>query len=177
VIPPRFTVAEADSAYEEWGCNCGPTAIAAIMGLTLDELRPHLGDFERKRYTNPTLMWEILDRLGADWRRVNPPAGLPTYGLARVQWEGPWTKPDVPMRARYRHTHWIGAAWSVGRNEFGVFDVNAMANGTGWCDASDWAHIIVPWILNECVPKADGRWHLTHVVEIALPGQARGGAR
>jgi hypothetical protein len=31
--------------------NCGPGAIAAICGLTLDDLRPHLGDFEQKRYT------------------------------------------------------------------------------------------------------------------------------
>jgi hypothetical protein len=177
VIPPRFTVAEADSAYEEWGCNCGPTAIAAIMGLTLDELRPHLGDFERKRYTNPILMWEILDRLGARWRLVKPPRTWPTYGLARVQWEGPWTKPGVPMRARYRHTHWVGATWSVARNEFGIFDCNAMANGTGWCSAANWSGIIAPWILETCVPRADGRWHLTHVVEITLPGQPGGGAR
>src|SRR3546814_15629111 len=60
----RFTAVEAAAAYDAWGCNCGPAAIAAVIGLTLDELRPELGDFEVKRYTNPTLMWEVLDRLG-----------------------------------------------------------------------------------------------------------------
>lgn len=58
--------AEADRAYDAWGCNCGPGAIAAIMNMRLDAIRPLLGDFERKRYTNPTLMWEILDRYVVD---------------------------------------------------------------------------------------------------------------
>ncbi len=151
------------------GTVTGPAAIAAILGMTLDKLRPQLGDFERKCYTNPTLMWEILDRLGAFWRRGNP-RSWPAYGLARVQWEGPWTKPGVPMRARYRHTHWVGAAWSMAREDFGIFDVNAMANGTGWASVADWSGVIVPWILETCEPKADGRWHLTHVVEITLRG-------
>src|SRR5580700_11291869 len=52
VNPPRFTPADADRAYEEWGMNCGPSALAAVMGMTFDEVRPHMGDFERKHYTN-----------------------------------------------------------------------------------------------------------------------------
>lgn len=162
---PRFTAADVARAHDEWGCNCGPAAIAAVCGLTLDQLRPQLGDFAAKRYTNPTLMWQILDRLGVRWRLVKPPRSWPAYGLARVQWEGPWTRPGVPARAAYRHTHWVGAACRAG--EVGIFDVNAIDNGTGWCAVGDWVGTLVPWILAECEPKADGRWHLTHVVEIS----------
>jgi len=45
--------AEAQTAWDVWGCNCGPGAIAAILNMRLDEVRPLMGDFESKRYTNP----------------------------------------------------------------------------------------------------------------------------
>jgi hypothetical protein len=38
--PVRFTLDEAQAAADTWGMNCGPGAIAAVLGLTLDELRP-----------------------------------------------------------------------------------------------------------------------------------------
>jgi hypothetical protein len=185
ILPPRFTLADAERAHAEWGCNCGPGAIAAICGLTLDEVRPLLlhGDFERKRYTNPTLMLNVMASLHTrgkikSWRvsKLGMPngygskvehVGWPSYGLARIQWEGPWTKPGVPMSARYRHTHWIGAA-SRGPGSLGIFDINCINNGTGWVSLKNWREITVPWILQECVPRADGRWHITHAVEIDL---------
>src|SRR5713226_7697451 len=91
-----FSRDNAKRANEEWGLNCGPAAIAAILGLSLEALRPHLGDFEKKHYTNPTLMYAILRELGVGFTVHNmhrregfeesPP--WPRYGLARVQWEG-----------------------------------------------------------------------------------------
>ena len=171
MTPPRFTADDADRAYDEWGANCGPGTIAAICGLTLDELRPLMGDFEGKRYTNPTLMWEVLDRVsGIGWRLVRPAVAWPAYGLARVQWEGPWTKPGVPMRARYRHTHWVGAN-AKNPDNVGIFDINAIGNGTGWCSLADWSRSLVPFILENAVPRASGGWHLTHAVEIEREGR------
>ena len=35
-----FTEEDAYRAYNEWGANCGPGAVAAIMGMSLDEVRP-----------------------------------------------------------------------------------------------------------------------------------------
>lgn len=165
IAAPRFTADDVDRAHDEWGANCGPGAIAAICGLTLDEVRPHMGDFEQKRYTNPTLMWSVLDSIGVDWSLTDPAGGWPVYGLARVQWEGPWTKPGVPLRARYRHTHWVGACARHPEN-IGIFDINAIGNGSGWCSLENWSRILVPFILDQCVPRASGGWHLTHVVEI-----------
>lgn len=165
---PKITAELAESAYAEWGCNCGPAAIAAVCGLSLSEVRPHMGDFEAKRYTNPTLMWSILQNLGVKFSYRGGHLGhsnWPVYGLARIQWEGPWTRPRVPARSAYRHTHWVGVN-ARNRSNIGIFDVNALENGSGWCALGDWVNDIVPWILKEAVPKADGGWHITHAVEI-----------
>lgn len=173
---PRFTLDEAQRAGDEWGFNCGPAAIAAIANLTLEELRPRLCGFEAKGYTNPTLMWQILEGLGIRFRSRGiadnvPVLAWPRFGLARVQWEGPWTAPGVPMRVRYRHTHWVAAVsdprdWTTpGWEEPRIFDVNCMCVG-GWIPLSEWAGSLVPWLLKQCEPKASGLWHLTHSVEI-----------
>lgn len=167
----QFTLADAQRASDEWGCNCGPSALAAIAGLTLDEVRPLMGDFEKKRYTNPTLMFDCLKRAAQKHWKIE---GIPTFGLLRIQWEGPWTEPGVPIRVRYRHTHWIG----IQQHErmgvqypgkispgAGIFDINAMSSG-GWIAFRDWAATLVPWILEECVPRANGRWHITHRVQV-----------
>lgn len=167
----RFTLADAERASDEWGCNCGPSALAAVAGLTLDEIRPLMGDFEKKRYTNPMLMFECLRRIDRPFWKID---GIPTHGLLRIQWEGPWTHPGVPMRARYRHTHWVG----IQQHErigiqypgkispaAGIFDINAMNSG-GWIAFRDWSCELVPWIIKECVPRATGGWHITHRIQV-----------
>lgn len=176
LIPaPRFSFTEAESAGDNWRFNCGPGALCAVLGMTPDEIRPHLQEFEEKGYTNPTMMFSILNGLEVDWRprkahgstaafpdKLDP---WPDFGLVRVQWEGPWTAPGVPIRARYRHTHWIGCV-RVPNEEPSIFDVNAMAVG-GWIPLSMWRDSLVPWILKHCAPQANGGWHLTHVIEVA----------
>jgi hypothetical protein len=52
----------------------------------------------------------------------------------------------------------------VGR-ERGIFDVNCLNSG-GWVSLADWSRTMVPYILRECHPKANGEWHLTHSIEI-----------
>lgn len=172
MTPLRFTLADAERASDEWGCNCGPSALAAITGRTLDEIRPLMGDFERKRYTNPTLMFESLRRTAVPFWTIESP---PTHGLCRIQWEGPWTEPGVPIRVRYRHTHWIAlqnprhaSMLDQIHRDAGVFDINAMNSG-GWISYADWATSLVPWLLKEAVPRANGRWHITHRIEVERP--------
>lgn len=163
----RFTLADSHRASDEWNFNCGPAAVCAAFNLTPSEVRKHMGDFEAKRYTNPSLMFEVLKSLKANYRTVyrsddpngvTPKVGL---GLMRVQWGGPWTNPGMPMRVRYRQTHW---AVLTDQSEF-VFDINAMQDG-GWLPYMIWASRLIPWLIKECVPKADGRWWPTHVIEI-----------
>jgi hypothetical protein len=168
----RFTETDAERASDQWGCNCGPSALAAITGRTLDEIRPLMGDFERKRYTNPTLMFDSIKRTAVPYWTVDCP---PTHGLCRVQWEGPWTEPGVPIRVRYRHTHWIGiqnprhsSMMNQIHQEARIFDINAMCVG-GWIPYAEWATSLVPWLLKQCEPKANGRWHITHRIEVGRP--------
>ena len=163
------TLDEVNSAHAEWGANCGPAAISAVLDRPLDDVRRHMGDFERKGYTNPTLMWTVLKSQGCRFRYRGGDLGRhnwPAYGLARIQWEGPWTQPGVSIRARYRHTHWVGVN-AKDRDNIGIFDINAIGNGSGWCTLADWTETIVPWIIEHCVPRADGNWHITHAVEVA----------
>lgn len=170
--PIRFTLGDAEVASAVWRFNCGPAALCAILGMAPDELRPHLLDFESKGYTNPTLMANILRGLGVKFRRkyecaVGPvdgrplPTDWPSFGLVRIQWGGPWTAPGVPMRARYRHTHWIGAR----THGWPVFDVNALCVG-GWITWSEWKDELVPWLLKQSVPRASGEWWPTHCWEV-----------
>ena len=65
-----FDLTTAQQASDDWGFNCGPAALAAICGLTPDAVRPHLGDFESKGYTNPTLVAAALRSLGVPFKRV-----------------------------------------------------------------------------------------------------------
>jgi len=152
-----------------WGFNCGPSAICAVLDLSPEEVRPHLGDFETKGYTNPTLMIESLKRCGASYRRVYrgdfPGAVWPALrlGVVRVQWGGPWTKPGVPMQARYRQTHWIGMR-DMGKT---VFDINvADERCDGWIPFELWLNKWAPWICKEGVPKSDGTFWPTHAFEV-----------
>lgn len=171
MIATRFTAEDGERAHAEWHCNCGPGALAAILGLTLDQVRPLLVGFEKKGYTNPTLMFDALSRAGVRWGMVQPSkaqpsVNFPKYGLARIQWEGPWTAPGVPLRARYRYTHWVGSK-CVGRN-VGIFDINAMGNGSGWCSMEDWCAEIVPALI-ALYPRAANTWHITHAIEVPEP--------
>lgn len=172
---PRFTFDDLCAANDAWDCNCGPGSVAAILGLTLDEVRlPFIAaGFDAKRYTNPTMMFDVLKASGRPWTWSSVmvsdrrPA-WPGYGLARIQWEGPWTQPGVPIRARYRQTHWVGAA-TKSTGDVGVFDINAMQStpdGLGWTSLDAWSAIIVPHILED-VKRASGGWHITHAIEVS----------
>lgn len=180
---PTFTMADAMAAGAQWGFNCGPAVLAMLSGKTPEELRPYLGDFESKRYTNPTLMFECLNQLGVDWKPRKRWLGdsgswfsdgldawPSSFGICRVQWHGPWMEPGVPIRVRYRHTHWIGAFRMPGE-EPSVFDINAMNDG-GWIPLSIWRDQLVPWLLEQCEPKANGHWSLTHVLEVSTHAKA-----
>lgn len=165
--PLKFDFQHVQAAFDAWGCNCGPGALAAVTGRTLDEVRPHVPGFEDKRYTNPSMMYAALDRLiGSHWRLQLPLKGWPSYGLARIQWEGPWSQPGVPKRVAYRHTHWVGVL-SRSLADIEVFDINAMIPpANGWISLKEWSQALVPWLLGQTEPKATGDWHITHAIEI-----------
>jgi len=180
--PLRRTLEQLNALHDEWKFNCGPASICAVTGLTPEQLRPHMLDFESRGYTNPTLMFAVLRSLGIRFEvrhfkehqagAVEQALRWPLFGLVRIQWGGSWMKPSVPERARYRHTHWVATAQrgssldQEGLVGHGVFDVNAVANGSGWIAFDDWKNELVPSLIKEAVPKGDGTWSIAHSVEL-----------
>jgi hypothetical protein len=192
-LPRVPTIDEVDAAADAWGFNCGPAALCATTGLTPEQVRPHLGD-DWPGYTNPTRLAKALRSAGHRFAEVyrgdapmeSEPSGIrlrdailfyrehgarafyekPVSGfwLTRIQWGGPWTREGVPMRARYRQTHWIAESHDDDGQPI-VYDVNAYTIG-GWISRTRWADLLVPWLLREVVPRADGRWWPTHVWEV-----------
>lgn len=163
-IRVRFSRDDALAACADWGFNCGPASICALLGVGPTAIRPCLGNFEAKGHTNVTLMRQMLHGLGLRPQSVGV-LRWPTWGVARVQWGGPWTEPGVPAAAAYRHTHWVAAWSSMDRRTSAVFDVNALDQG-GWLPADIWRAEVVPRILGACVPRSDGKHWLTHVFAV-----------
>lgn len=166
---PRFSPEEFIRAHQEWGCNCGPSALAAIADISLNEAGAAIPNFDEKHYTNPTMMKSALMSLGVDFIDLYPV--WPHWGLVRIQWEGPWTMPGAPAMWAYRQTHWVGTALDLNNGKRGIFDCNAMGNGTGWASFRDWCDHIVPYILAD-IPRSTGGWHVTHCFSLPLRGFA-----
>ena len=170
--PVAFTLADATAAYFAWGANCGPAALAAMLGLSLEAVRPRIPCFEQRRYTNPTMMTAALTNLDAPFTlTVGKERGVgiewPFIGLARIQWEGSWMQPGVPVGAQYARTHWVGVhttARGAAMPWRRIFDINCLNVG-GWVSLGDWSSHVVPYIWRECGIKATG-WHVTHAIEL-----------
>jgi hypothetical protein len=179
----RFTSTDVDRANDAWLCSCGPAALAAICGLTLDEVRPLFPDF--RGYTTPTKMFEALRRSGRQWSWTSvmvaeQPPKWPTYGLARIQWHGPWTMPGANQRWAYTHTHWVGVGplyradgTTIIPGETCIWDVNQLGDG-GVCREEGWA--VLAWWIKRTVPRltagirrASGGWSITHAIEVKRP--------
>lgn len=172
----KFTLADLERAAEEWRANCGPAALAAICGLTLDEARQHFPAF--RGWTNPTTMFEALRRTGCDndvtdyTRAPRTQTAWPRYGLALIQFEGPWTADRGAAWARRvapRFTHWIGVMQPDGATS--VWDANALddLSSTGWVTLDEWERLVAPGLVAS-YRAADKRvtdgWHITHAIEV-----------
>lgn len=90
--PLAYTQADSDRAYKEWKASCGPHAIAAACGKTLDEVRATLVNF--KGWMSPTMVCNSLGALGMT--DILYQTKLKTddlcNGINRVQWEGKMAK-------------------------------------------------------------------------------------
>lgn len=157
-----YGIDEAQQAADDWGFNCGPAALTAVLGKTPDEIRPYLIEFERKKYTNIKLMYAILENMGVLYEK-NKDKDFPIFGLVRIQWDGEWMDPGRFWHEKLSHSHWIACDSSV--DYPAIFDVNAICVG-GWIPYMEWKTKLVPWLLKECEPGANGEWSITHSLEI-----------
>lgn len=155
----KFDEHDAQRAYDEWGCNCGPSALAAALGMTLDEVRPHMGPFEQRGYTNVSNMQAAILSAGGRISRMYSSWGPVGSGVARIQWGGPWIIDGKPARWAARASHWV--AWFRTReSHLYIFDING---GIRIIDL--WETEIVPLIIAS-IKRADGTWSLSNCWEI-----------
>lgn len=155
-----YVPTDVDEAYDAWGANCGPCAIAAVLGRQVNDTRDLFEPWPG--YTNPTLIKRAIER--ADRRWIISFENTVQNGLGFVQFEGPWEKGGA--RAAYRHTHWVGLArrpWCGGDPVLMVYDAAAGENG-GRVQIGAFSAIVMPLYL-EHKPKATG-WRFRLVLGI-----------
>lgn len=170
-----FTQQEMEAANAEWGCNCGPSALAFALQKPIAAVRHAIPKFDERRYTSPTMMQAGLAFFRQAYRVIRPPtfvAGRPNdvetlcdepCSLVRIQWCGPWTAPGANPKWAYRQTHWI-ATWKE-RGVPLVFDCNG-----GIRALVSWIDEIVPVLSSHAVtPRANGEWFPTHIWRLAVP--------
>jgi hypothetical protein len=91
-LPPILS--DTFEAGDAWGANCGPMALAAVLGLpTVGAVREFVRPFHG--FMNPTHMRTALDRAGARHSDVDPP--LRNLGLVRIQ-SAPPSRRWLPCR-------------------------------------------------------------------------------
>lgn len=164
-IPPlRFDASGAQSLFDTYGPNCGPCgpgAIAAIAGVTLEDAIDAVGPkWLHLKGTTEVMLTQALDRLGQRWTQTSPTH--PVFGLTRIQWDGPWLRDTDPFE-KYRHSHWVGIARSDHTHL--VFDINAISAG-GWISFVEWDAHLRPWLLGRTEPQATGGWLISDTYEV-----------
>ena len=156
-----FTERDSQNAFDEWGANCGPTALAFALQIPLSDVRGKIPHFEERRYTSPSMMKAALANLNRTFEATGPVIQnlfREEPALTRIQWTGPWTEPGANPKWAYRQTHWI-VTFKRGDEDW-VFDVNG-----GMMRFKRWREEIVP-LLTELYPRADGNWFPTHIWRI-----------
>ncbi len=146
---------DVEIARYNFGANCGPICFAALFGIDVCDALQFFSHFSDHRRTNVVEMKRVL--MAASLNSFPMPCrgrAFPRFGVALVQWLGPWMATDFQSRTSLRHTHWIAV------DHDWVFDHNAGE----WLTASAWTNEFVPGCLNE-IDHAAG-WDLRCAFEI-----------
>lgn len=181
-LPILHAPTDVDEAYERWGANCGPCALAAATGRSVDAVRAAVSDpAEQLELGEPPLHYRGYMGIGHMRRalevlrvpilrtwQAQPPDFLASLEgteeravLVMVLWSGPWNA--VP-RAAATHRHFVtyrqicldprGRGWTYDGN-------------VGWLPHAIWAHEIAPQLMPK---RGDGKWTIGWAAEL---GDAR----
>lgn len=155
-----FVPADVDEANASWTANCGPCALAALLGLPVASVRQAFSWYPERPWCSPTQMLSALSAMGHRAALQQHKTGDRAFvdGLAYVQFTGPWTSARASARWAYRHTHWV----AVAHGGHLVYD----ANTDRWASAAWWSRCVVP-VLLEDTPRADGGWWVRTTVRVA----------
>jgi hypothetical protein len=158
---------------EHHTATCGPHALAAILGVEVDDVLPLNPRWAQRSWTTPTDMERALESVANLAARKLPERAWPARGLCFVQWSGRWDR--APLRAQYRYTHWIatdtvpivdgqGAPVGDGAPIRFVYDVNERA----WFPLALWERSVPPRVPSY-VSGASGAWWIRCAYEVPRP--------
>lgn len=173
---PLYTPPDLLAAHDEWKANCGPGALAALLGKPLSEVRHAFPWFPARPWTSPTQMGEAITALigpRGKWTAYGIARGpvdeqiarLPRNGLFHIQIDGPWCN-LADRRVAYRYTH-CAAVRRIEGSLF-VYDINLGPNARpgGWATFDTWNE----WIARPMVAdtkRAIG-WFVRSVFDLPL---------
>ena len=164
--------------------NCAPSAVAALLGVDMAQVRDAFPWFPARPWTNPTQFGQALTSLQEQrllmawwqeptpkhlWRRMGPPEHqrslLPVRGLAIVQIDGPWVDLYDP-RPAYRHLHTV-AVRNVNAAPC-IYDANAGTDDAwgGWLPFAEWNREVMTEMVSER-NRATG-WFVRFVFHVTM---------
>ena len=147
------------------GANCGPGAIAGMVGSTPAYVAKMMSPkLQKIKGTTETMLRDTLTDLGVSWHDTTP--GWVEYGIVRIQFDGAWMHSSNPF-AKYYESHWIGVCSHVPKKPV-VFDINAIKMG-GWTSLRDWTQHVLPRLLPPLDAGGTGGWFISDALEITLP--------
>ncbi len=153
-LPPELHApTDIHLAHRIFSANCGPAALAAVLSVQVCDVIALFDQFPDRPYTSRRKMEEILRACSLAFSVRDD---FPTFGLALVQLNGPWT--GVPGAERWagRYTHWIGVGGDA------IYDINC----DEWISRWKWETETVLQLITG-YRRATG-WSVRKGLEIAL---------
>jgi hypothetical protein len=163
---PYHLPTDVDEQFEAWGANCGPAALAALLGVNVARVRDACQPFPG--YTNFASMLRAIQRLGVeaavlrkDFKLHNLPLDSRRWHgrMSLIQWGGSWMKPGVHPGAALARTHWV----AVRHEGEVVYDVNA----DYWLSIPQWEQFAK--VIMAEVPRCDGTWSIRGSIIVRSP--------
>ncbi len=100
MIPPKlmFTNADSSRAHREWGANCGPHALAAAIGFTLDQVRGCIPAHCRGKGMKGADMEAALTAARKEcWLKHGLRTNKLCEGINSIVWPKRWLAAGIPL--------------------------------------------------------------------------------
>ena len=171
-----YEPSDVDEQHDEWGANCGPTAIAALTNREVKDVRAlieRVANGEKSKRCGCSGFWlghmhaghitDVLTELHRNPKRQDFKPDewrWPKKGLAMVQIEGPWCRPPAKPTARFRYTHTVAVIDAGPPVGVLVYDGNV----PGWATEKWWRGKVMEWLVG--MEKRVMGWYVTTTLEV-----------
>ena len=157
-LPPlQFDIHEYRAAHRSYGANCGYGAMAAILGITLGDVRRLAPEAEHVGGIHHHVMESAIRKAGRECRQVG--ANFPSHGVAVVKFGGA----ENPG-------HWVAVHGNKILDSYSMAERKGWFGRANWCDASKWGREIAPKVA-KYFPGTDGTWWVDYGLEVETAGR------